>query len=230
MNNKDLIFKIIFSSIFLILAIFVIFFDWFKSRIDGVVITLFLIAFLPWLAKYVKSLEAFGIKTELITPEKKNEIEKNSLSISTNDKEVINNNFKIDKSKPIGSEENPIMIDSINPIYDSNDIIEKLVLLRYEIEKNLKILCKKNNITISNKSLSIKSIVELLRKDNILNNNVCNLILDLLPILNKAVHSDITNVDEGVLDWVVEKGIKLLMHLDIIIQNPDAYWMVSFDD
>ena len=54
--------------------------------------------------------------------------------------------------------------------------------------------------------------------------------MDLLPILNKAVHSDISNVDFEDLQWVIDKGTKLLVHLDIIIQKPDAYWMVSFED
>lgn len=228
MNKSDKIFKIIFSGTFIILAVLMICFDWFKAKIDITIIALFMIAFLPWLAKYVKSLEAFGIKTELVTLEKKNEIEVNSLKMSTDDKQIIKKDFKIDKTKPIGSEKNPIMVESINSICGSNDIIEKLVLLRYGIEKNLKILSKNNNLSTSN--LGIRAMVELLRKNGILKNNVCNLVFDLLPILNKAVHSDISNIDFEDLQWVIDKGTKLLVHLDIIIQKPDAYWMISFDD
>lgn len=210
------------------IAVLMICFDWFKTRIDGTIITLFVIAFLPWLAKYVKSLEAFGIKTELVSSAKKEEIEENSSKLNVEEKEVIKTDVKIDKTKPIGSEENPFVIESINSIHESKDIIEKLVLIRYGIEKELKILCKNNNLQYSKQSIS--NIVEILRRNNILKNNACNLILDLLPILNKAVHSDISNINEEDLQWVIDKGIAILIHLEIIIQKPDAYWMVSLDD
>lgn len=203
-------------------------FDWFRERIDATVITLFVIAFLPWLAKYVKSLEAFGIKTELVSSGKKEDMEQNSSKLNVEEKKVIKTDIKIDKTKPIGSEENPFVIESVNSIYESKDIIEKLVLIRYGIEKELKTLCKNNNLQYSKQS--IRNIIDMLRKNNILKNNACNLILDLLPILNKAVHSDISNIDEEDLQWVIDKGVAILIHLEIIIQKPDAYWMVSLED
>lgn len=226
--NKDNIFKYIFSGTFISLAILMTCFDWFKTRIDGTIIALFVIAFLPWLANYVKSLEAFGIKTELISSKEKDKIEENSLKLSTNDKEVIKTDFKLDKTKPIGSEENPFVIESINSIYDAKDNIEKLVLIRHGIEKELKVLCKNNNIPYAKQN--IRTIVETLRKKKLLKNNACNLILDLLPILNKAVHSDISNINEEDIQWVIEKGIAILMHLEIIIQSPDAYWIISLEN
>lgn len=226
--NKDNYFKFFFSGTFIILAILMICFDWFRERIDATVITLFVIAFLPWLAKYVKSLEAFGIKTELVSSDKKEEMEQNSSKLNVEEKEVIKTDIKIDKTKPIGSEENPFVVKSINSIHESKDIVEKLVLIRYGIEKELKLLCKNNNLQYSRQS--IRNIVDILRKNNILKNNACNLILDLLPILNKAVHSDISNINEDDLQWVIDKGVAILIYLEIIIQKPDAYWMVSLDD
>lgn len=226
--NKDNYFKFFFSGTFIILAILMICFDWFRERIDATVITLFVIAFLPWLAKYVKSLEAFGIKTELVSSDKKEEMEQNSSKLNVDEKEVIKTDIKIDKTKPIGSEENPFVVESINSIQESKDIVEKLVLIRYGIEKELKLLCKNNNLQYSRQS--IRNIVDILRKNNILKNNACNLILDLLPILNKAVHSDISNINEDDLQWVIDKGVAILIYLEIIIQKPDAYWTVSLDD
>lgn len=226
--NKDNYFKFFFSGTFIILAILMICFDWFRERIDATVITLFVIAFLPWLAKYVKSLEAFGIKTELVSSDKKEEMEQNSSKLNVEEKEVIKTNIKIDKTKPIGSEENPFVIESINSIHESKDIIEKLVLIRYGIERELKTLCKNNNLQYSKQS--IRSIIDMLRRNNVLKHNACNLILDLLPILNKAVHSDISNINEDDLQWVIDKGVAILIYLEIIIQKPDAYWMVSLDD
>lgn len=226
--NKDNYFKFFFSGTFITLAILMICFDWFRERIDATVITLFVIAFLPWLAKYVKSLEAFGIKTELVSSNKKEEMEQNSSKLNVEEKEVIKTDIKIDKTKPIGSEENPFVIESIYSIHESKDIVEKLVLIRYGIEKELKLLCKNNNLQYSRQS--IRNIVDILRKNNVLKNNACNLILDLLPILNKAVHSDISNINEDDLQWVIDKGVEILIHLEIIVQKPDAYWMVPLDD
>ena len=226
--NKDDFFKFIFSGTFIVLAILTICFDWFKSRIDGTIIVLFIIAFLPWLAKYVKSLEVFGIKTELVPLDKKEEIEENSSKLYTDEKEIIKTEVKIDKTKPIGSKENPIVIKSINSIHESKDMIEKLVLIRYNIEKELKTICKNNNLPYSIQS--IKHIIETLRKNKILKNNACNLILDLLPILNQAVHSDISNINEDDLQWVIDKGITVLIYLEVISQKPDAYWIISLED
>src|SRR5699024_214083 len=103
--------------------------------------------------KYVKSLEAFGIKTELVSSYKKEEIEKNSSKLNIEEKEIIKTDVKIDKTKPIGSEENPFVIESINSIQQSKDNIEKLVLIRYGIEKELKTLCKNSNLQYSKQSI-----------------------------------------------------------------------------
>lgn len=226
--KNDKIFKFVFSGTFLFIAILMILFDWFKSRIDFTIISLFVIAFLPWLAKYVKSLEAFGIKTELVSLEKREQIEENSSKLKVEEQIVIRNDIKIDKTKPLGSEENPFEIKSINFLRESKDTIEKLVLMRYSIEKQLRKLCENNDLHSSKQSIS--KIVNVLRQNKILKNDACNLILDLLPILNRAVHSDISNIDENDLQWVIDKGIAILLYLEIIIQKPDAHWIVSLED
>ena len=64
MRKKNELFKLLFSIVFIGLAILKIFFDWFNTRIDITVISLVLLAFLPWLSEYLKSIEAFGIKAE----------------------------------------------------------------------------------------------------------------------------------------------------------------------
>ena len=137
--KKD-VFKYVFSAAFGILATLMILFDWFKTRIDGTIITIILIAFLPWLIKYVKSLEAFGMKIDLIPEEKKNKINKEIQEIkkdSINEKKIIDPNSIIDKKKPIGSEKNPILIESMESIARTNNVLDKMVLIRYEIEKNI---------------------------------------------------------------------------------------------
>lgn len=228
--NRNNIFKFIFSGTFILLALLMIFFDWFKSRIDVTVITLFVIAFLPWLVRYVKTFEGFGIKTELIADEKKEEIDKeiDKLSIKkSKDDNILDKDFIIDKNAPIGSEKNPLLIESIDAIVKTVNPIEKMVLIRYEIEKELKILCRINNLYTSQRS--IRQMIKDLRENKILDRDVANLLFDILPILNKAVHADIDNVDYSDLEWIIEKGCALVMHLEIISKDPTKRWVISFD-
>lgn len=228
--NKDNYFKFFFSGTFVILALLMICFDCFREKIDATVITLFVIAFLPWLVRYVKSFEGFGIKTELVAYEEKEKIEKamdKLSSTSSQEDNIVNKNIVIDKTKPIGSEENPLLIESIDAIEKTINPIEKMVLIRYEIEKELKILCRINNLQTSQRT--IRQMIRDLRENKILDNVVSNLLLDIFPILNKAVHADIDNTDFADLEWIIEKGTALVMHLEIISKDPSKYWMISFD-
>ena len=68
-----------------------IFSNWFRSRIDSTIIILFLIAFTLWLARYIKSLEAFGVKFDLLSQEKINKIDEGFSKINeeTLDKKIL---------------------------------------------------------------------------------------------------------------------------------------------
>lgn len=110
----------------------------------------------------------------------------------------------------------------------TNNPIEKMVLIRYEIEKEIKILCRVNNIQTYQQS--VRNMVEKLRTNKIIDNTVANLILDIWPLLNKAVHSDFKNLDLKELDWIIEKGSALVMHLEIISKDPSKYYLISFND
>ena len=208
-----------------------IFSDWFRSRIDSTVIILFLIAFTPWLARYIKSLEAFGVKLDLLSQEKINKIDEEFNKINKeklDKKNIVNDDVNIDKKEPIGSKKNPILIESMEVIARTNNPIEKMVLIRYEIEKEIKILCRVNNIQTYQQS--VRNMVEKLRTNKIIDNTVVNLILDIWPLLNKAVHSDFKNLDLKELDWIIEKGSALVMHLEIISKDPSKYYLISFND
>ena len=109
----------------------------------------------------------------------------------------------------------------------TNNVLDKMVLIRYEIEKNLKILCRVNNIQTYERT--IKEMVKNLKDSKIIKGNVADLLLEILPMLNKAVHSDINKIELDDLDWIIDKGSALVMHLEIISKNPDAYWMINFD-
>lgn len=102
-----------------------------------------------------------------------------------------------------------------------------MALIRYEIEKELKILCRINNLHASQRT--IRQMIQDLRENKILDNVVSNLLLDILPILNKAIHTDVDNTDFADLERIIEKGSALVMHLEIISKDPSKYWMVLFD-
>lgn len=215
--EKNNIFKIIFSFTFIILACLYLFFDWFYNRINSTFIALLLIGFLPWLTKYIKSLEAFGVKTELVSDDKKEEI---------NDKinDIVINSYTIqdDSNKEITENNNFVEENSLLSIYDTNDSIEKLVLLRVLIEKKLKKICKKNCIEC--RKFSIPRYVETLRSKEIIKHNVANVILDLLPILNAAVHSDIDNYKISDIEWIISTGISIVNHLNDILNGYESEW------
>lgn len=197
MNDKK--FKIIFSCTFLMLGILRIFFDWFQKRIDVTTIALFLIAFLPWLARYLKSLEAFGIKASFNIPEeKKKKIDKMTEKIENSNKKI--------KEK-----EEKKRLDLIDDIYEFSDENTRFVLIRYEIERELKILCNKNGI--DSFRMNMRYLVDSLCKKDAISNDIANLIFDILPYLNNAVHSNNVKMNPNDLEWVNEKGISIIMYL-----------------
>lgn len=208
MENKDTVFKIIFSATFVLLAILMVFIDWFKNRIDFTIISLIMIAYLPWVVKYVKSLEAFGVKADLVTEEKKEEINKNIEKISPN---ITNINISNSNQNNVIDNTKLITFESINSINENNDTIQKLVLLRYQIENILKKLCKKEKIEPYK---NIRDMSKKLYDKRVLKNYEVNLINDLLPVLNKAVHADLNQLYE--VDWVIRNGITLLAQLETI--------------
>lgn len=199
MNDRR--FKIIFSCTFIILGILKISNDWFQKRIDATVIAIFLISFLPWIARYLKSLEAFGVKADFAIPDnKKKKVEETIEKIENKPKNNINININ----------ENEV----INDIYELSDKNTRLVLIRYEIEKQLKVLCNKNGI--DSFRMSIKYLVDNLRQKKVITSDMANLILDILPILNNAVHSNNFTIYPNDFEWVNEKGIKLIVYLKLL--------------
>ena len=230
MKNNNLIFKVLFSSVFILLAVLIVMFDWFRDRIDNRVIALALISFIPWIIKYLKSLEAFGVKAELVSEEQKTKVEINmekmnetksinQPNIESNidfDKDVITfNNYKYTKD----NKEAILLMESLVEIEDTDDILTKLVLSRVQIEKIIKLMCKENDIQFS----TIKRSSEILYEKNIIKEYEYNLINLLLPILNKAIHSDLDSTNFNDIYWVVEKCLLLLEHLEILFKKPDLY-------
>lgn len=181
------IFKFVFSFVFFTIALLMIFSDWFSSRINNTIIVVILLGFLPWFIKYVSTLEAFGMKIDLISEEKKNRINKEIMEIEKqNNKNKINdivNNKELCSKNNIGNDNNPILIESMETIARTSDVIEKLILIKYELDKNIMILCRVNNIQTYQRTI-IEMINDLSNK-KIVDEKAINLLLEIIPELDR---------------------------------------------
>ena len=226
MRKGSFWFKIIFSTFFFILAIVIILFDWAKENITGMVITLFIIAFLPWIIKYVKSVDAFGVKVELVSEQQKKKIDEIIEPISKEEIDSIlnGNKYKLNGNK-YKKEKKIYQCNAINSILNSDDEISKLVLGRYEIEKIIRKLSEKNNLDISAKSTI--SLAKELYKNKYISSNEYESIEELMPILNKAIHSNLNDVDQSQIDWIIQKVIRIIEYLDYrhVIGKDYADWL-----
>lgn len=214
MKNKQMILKIFFSSIFLGMAILKLINKWFESKVDITFISLILISFLPWLSGYLKSVEAFGIKAEFIPKAKKEEIDKVAEKVVELNKETI----KGSKNQLVGSSSKLNSLKDDDIIAGINDPIVKMVVIRYEIEKSLKDLCSINFENRKNLQ-NIRSMADELCKHKIITADAHNLIFDLMPVLNSAVHANITIKEYDNVMWIIDKGIVLIDYLRLRQKN-----------
>ncbi len=216
MKKNNIIFKSIFSLTFIVIAILITCFEWAKVNINNTVIILVCISFLPWIINYIKSLEVFGMKLELLSDRKKEEIEKNILEITS--QENINMVAKEDNKDY--QNKNTILLESTWKIFLEDDKIIKLVLTRVELEKLIKQFCQKLKL---NTNGTIKSMALELYNHKIIGASEYKLINDMIPILNKAIHSDIKSLNEEDIDWTIDSGISLLSLLEYTYKTQKKY-------
>lgn len=189
-------YKIIFTLIFLILALSVAIFPWAKENIDNKVLFLIIFSLMPWFN--IRTFEIFGFgKFELFSKEEKEQTEKVIEKIE----EEKSNNSRGSKTD---------IISTINMIQDP---IFKLVAIRVELEKFLNIIADKHNIK---KQIPNRNLARLLFNDQIIDKNDYELIRVLWPILNRAVHSDIQKTDFSEIVWAITTGTFLLERIERI--------------
>ena len=225
-KNSWNISRYIISLSFVILALLMIFSNWFQERINSRVIVLLIIAYTPWLSKYIKRFEGFGVKAELINEEQKKEIDakvKEIKDTKLDKKKMVANDVEIDKTKPIGSKKNPFIIESLVTIENIDNPVQKLVLIKYEMEKKLRLICRINNINTRN--LTIKRMVDVLKNDNILETEICDLIVDILPLLNNIMHSNMDYLNKKDYDLIIKAGKIIIKYLEIKSKAPNKYWI-----
>lgn len=209
---KKTLFKIIFSLIFVAIAVLKLFNVWFDARIDMTFLGLIIISLLPWMSGYFKSIEAFGVKAEFISDSKKEELDKEADKVIKSNEIMINKSENIEITKNFNAISNSKVSDVLNY---TNNPLEKMVLIRYEIEKALRQIC---DIKFGDRKnfKSIKIITDELCRKNVIEKEVRNLILDLIPMLNKAVHSDLSIKEYDDVLWVIDKGMLIIAYLNTV--------------
>lgn len=187
-------FNIIFSIVFTILTILKLFF---KFEIDNTTIILVLLIFLPWLIQELQEFELTGIgKFKLKDKEKENikedikEIEKNTNISSQN------------------SSEKEIFID-----FDIEDPTFILAEMRINIENILRKICTKNDININDRHIGIIQISQVLLNNEIISKEDFSIIREIVGILNRAVHSNLTKSDIESYNLVIKYCYALINSL-----------------
>lgn len=182
-------FKIIFSLTFFVMTIIYTFFK--NIKIDNITIILVLMIFLPWIIKYLKSLELNGIgKIELISEEERQRL-----------------NEKVNKI-----ENNNNLIEIENKYLNFDDMKLSLAALRIDIEEKLQKIAEKNQLRANR--YGIVKLSNLLYNKGCINDSEYMIIKDIIEILNKAVHSRLEDYDLKSYNSIIKIASKLISSLD----------------
>ena len=160
--------------------------------IDGITLTLVVIAIIPWLAPLFKSIEFPGgwkITFRDLAKVKERAEQANLLAPAT----------AVDKDV-----EYPFQIVA------ADDPNLALAGLRIEIEKRLRRLAQSADISIYR--TTVGKLMRLLYQKGVLSQEAYGVLADLIGLLNEAVHG--AEVDGRAVDWVMEIGPRILKALD----------------
>lgn len=187
-------FKIIFSIVFAILAILKLFF---KIEIDSITIILVLLIFLPWLIQELQEFELTGI---------------GKFKLKDKEKENIKEDIKeIEKNVDISSQNTSSKESFID--FDIEDPTFILAEMRINIEKILREICVKNDININDRPIGIIQISQILLNNKIISKEDFSIIRDIVGILNRAVHSNLTKSDIESYNLVIKYCYALINSL-----------------
>lgn len=168
-------------------------------KIDAILITLIIIAIIPWLEPLLKSVELpGGLKVEF--------------------QDFKNLETGAIKAGLIKAKTTIESVTSVNPNPDTFTFIEiaeqnqelALVSFRIEIEKRLRNLADK--YSIESNRFSIVRLIEALGKKEILTSAEMSSLKDMINTLNQAAHG--MEYDQRNANWVIENGPKILDSLD----------------
>jgi len=158
-------------------------------RIDAIIVTLLLIAVLPWLGSIFKSVELpGGLKVEYRDLERaRQEVARVGLL-----------------SEPQRIEEPPYVAVA------EQDPNLALAGLRIEIERRLRTIARERGL--NGERLGIGQLLRLLRTHQAISQQEDSVLNDLIGLLNNAVHG--AQVDSRAAQWAIDVGPRLLAALD----------------
>jgi len=186
-----------------------------ELKIDAVLITLIIIAIIPWLEPLLKSVELPG-----------------GLKVEFQDfKKLEDEAKKAGLIKEIALADATTNAKSTSDTYSFIEIAEKnqelaLVAFRIEIEKRLRNLADK--YSIESKRFSIVRLIDTLAKNEILTVAEMASLKDMINTLNNAAHG--MAYDERSANWVIENGPKILDSLDAKLERRGGRFTVGRSD
>lgn len=186
--------KILITTLFIIIFIFHTFT---KITVDNTSIILAILSILPWIIKYIKTLEFKDLfKIDFLVDEKERDIiDKKADSAGLMAvKGIMKNQYTFYN-------------------YRKEDSKFALTGLRFEIENKLRIIALNKGINMTNVD-NMDDLIYLLIQNQELNANESIVIRELNNILDKAVHDNIKKYDDESLDWIFDLGSKLLATLN----------------
>ncbi len=174
------------------LVVAVVHLKWPSLAIDGITLTLIVIAIVPWLAPLFKSMEfPGGWKIEFRDLAKVQERAEQADLLAP----VTAIDTETEYPFQIVAEDDPNLA---------------LAGLRIEIEKRLRRLAQSVNIPIYR--ASVGKLMRSLYQKGILSQEAYGVLADMIGLLNEAVHG--AEVDRRALNWAMEVGPRILKALD----------------
>lgn len=208
--NTDKFAKVI-SGVAIVLAILHIFNP--GLGIDAILIALLIVAALPWMIPFLKSIELpGGVKIEL-----------KDVKAATDKIIESEGMIKPESSVSATTSSSPILTsvkeDPFSILRHVSEIDPNLglVAFRMEIEKRLLILAEKNNLDAFRKPLS--NIVKILQDRKIIPIQEANGLMELISLGNRAAHGALVSPDAA--NWVLDIGPSILSSLDRLIDHPE---------
>jgi len=161
--------------------------------IDSITVTLFVIALIPWMSSFLKSVTLPG-----------------GFGVEYKDLEKIS-----EKVEKFGIFES--VLYRKNDQYEPNVFEPELILawLRIEIEKRIRKICEIKEI--GDKQRGLSGMLNILQHKEVLSAQEINILRDINYSLNKAAHGQ--HVNQRVTRWIIDIAPKILSGLDAKINE-----------
>jgi hypothetical protein len=172
-------------------AVLGLIFDTFIKPISAVALGLIVLALSPWLIRFLKTLEMPGVKLEF-----REQLEKVT-----------------ERAEDAGLLAEPDRAVEARPTYESvynTDPTLALAGLRIELERRLGELAAISGLTAPRRSIG--HLIRILNEAGVLDRDEASVIADLLPLMNKAIHSE--EYSREAPGWAIQVGPELLAGID----------------